>query len=70
MLPITPLPGVEPDPVGPVTRSTVLGVVVGVIALPTCALATDGFPLQIALAAGLLGGLAGGIGWGLLCRRR
>jgi hypothetical protein len=55
----------ESNPVGPVTKYAILGVIFGVIALPIWALGTGQLSLQASLLAGFGGGLTAGTAWGL-----
>lgn len=57
--------GMSTDPIGPVTKFAILGVVIGVVTLPLVGVLTGQFGLGAGLAGGFVGGLVGGGAFGL-----
>jgi hypothetical protein len=53
------------EPIGPVTKYAILGVVFGVVAMPLFGVLSGQYGLAAGLAGGFMGGLAGGTVWGL-----
>jgi hypothetical protein len=56
------------EPISPMTKYAILGVVFGVVVLPLFGVVSGQFGLVAGHAGGFLGGLAGGIVWGLATR--
>jgi hypothetical protein len=54
--------------IGPITKSAILGVVFGVIALPIWAALSKQIPVPASVIIGFAGGLTGGLAWGAWTR--